>query len=249
MYNPFSLENKIILVTGASSGIGRASAIECSRLGAKVIITARNESRLLQTFRDLEGEGHQMIICDLANESEIDSMVAKLPEVQGLVNNAGFTKILPVQFIGSEDINNIFKVNTVAPMLLLQKLLKKKKLKKGASVVYTSSLAGLGFSTVGNSMYTASKGAISAFVRCAALELAAKNIRVNAVCPAMVDTGILESGIISQEQLEEDVKNYPLGRYGKPNDIAWAMVYLLSDAASWITGDNIIIDGGVTLIK
>lgn len=249
MYNPFSLENKIILVTGASSGIGRASAIECSRLGAKVIITARNESRLLQTFRDLEGEGHQMIICDLANESEIDSMVAKLPEVQGLVNNAGFTKILPVQFIGSEDINNIFKVNTVAPMLLLQKLLKKKKLKKGASVVYTSSLAGLGFSTVGNSMYTASKGAISAFVRCVALELAAKNIRVNAVCPAMVDTGILESGIISQEQLEEDVKNYPLGRYGKPNDIAWAMVYLLSDAASWITGDNIIIDGGVTLIK
>lgn len=246
-YNPYSLEGKTILVTGASSGIGRATAIECSKMGAKLIITARNESRLSQTFHALEGEGHQMILCDLSNESEIDRMVAELPEVQGLVNNAGFTKILPMQFVGSEDLNSILQLNAVAPMLLLQKLLKKKKMKKGASVVFTSSLAGLGFSSVGNSMYTASKGAISAYIRCAALELAPKNIRVNAVCPAMVDTGILESGTITKEQLEEDIKNYPLGRYGQPNDIAWAMVYLLSDASSWITGDNFIIDGGLTL--
>ena len=246
-YNPYSLEGKTILVTGDSSGIGRATAIECSKMGAKLIITARNESRLSQTFHALEGEGHQMILCDLSNESEIDRMVAELPEVQGLVNNAGFTKILPMQFVGSEDLNSILQLNAVAPMLLLQKLLKKKKMKKGASVVFTSSLAGLGFSSVGNSMYTASKGAISAYIRCAALELAPKNIRVNAVCPAMVDTGILESGTITKEQLEEDIKNYPLGRYGQPNDIAWAMVYLLSDASSWITGDNFIIDGGLTL--
>jgi NAD(P)-dependent dehydrogenase (short-subunit alcohol dehydrogenase family) len=246
-YNPYSLEGKTILVTGASSGIGRATAIECSKMGAKLIITARNESRLSQTFLALEGEGHQMILCDLSNESEIDRMVAELPEVQGLVNNAGFTKILPMQFVGSEDLNSILQLNAVAPMLLLQKLLKKKKMKNGASVVFTSSLAGLGFSSVGNSMYTASKGAISAYIRCAALELAPKNIRVNAVCPAMVDTGILESGTITKEQLEEDIKNYPLGRYGLPNDIAWAMVYLLSDASSWITGDNFIIDGGLTL--
>ena len=132
-------------------------------------------------------------------------------------------------------------------MLLLQKLLKKKKLKKGASVVFTSSMAGLGNTTVGNSMYSASKGAISAFIKCVALELAPKSIRVNAVCPAMVDTGILDSGTVSKEQLEEDIKNYPLGRYGKPTDIAWAMIYLLSDASSWITGDNLVIDGGITL--
>ncbi len=246
-YNPYSLEGKTILVTGASSGIGRATAIECSKMGAKLIITARNESRLSQTFQALEGDGHQMILCDLSSESEIDKMVAELPEVQGLVNNAGFTKILPLQFVSSEDLNSILQLNAVAPMLLLQKLLKKKKLKKGASVVFTSSLAGLGLSSVGNSMYTASKGAISAYIRCAALELAPKNIRINAVCPAMVDTGILESGTITKEQLEEDIKNYPLGRYGQPNDIAWAMVYLLSDASSWITGDNLIIDGGLTL--
>ena len=247
MYNPYSLDGKTILVTGASSGIGKTAAIECSRLGAKVIITARNEDRLKQTLSELEGKGHQMILCDLGQEDTIDSLVSDLPEIQGLINNAGFTKILPVQFINHEDINNILEVNLIAPMLLLQKLLKKKKLKKGASVVFTSSMAGLGCCSVGNSMYTASKGAISSFIKCVALELAPKNIRVNAVCPAMVDTGILDSGTVSKEQLEEDMKNYPLGRYGKPADIAWAMIYLLSDASSWVTGDNFVIDGGLTL--
>lgn len=247
MYNPYSLEGKAILVTGASSGIGKAAAVECSKMGAKVIITARNEARLTQTLSELEGEGHQMFLCDLSNEEEIDNMIAQMSEIQGFINNAGYTKLLPVQFINADDIYSILKVNTIAPMILLQKLLKRKKLKKGSSVVFTSSMAGLGSGSVGNSMYTASKGAISAFIRCVALELAPKNIRVNAVCPAMVDTGILDSGTISKEQLDEDIKNYPLGRYGKPNDVAWAMIYLLSDASGWITGDNLIIDGGVTL--
>lgn len=247
MFNPFSLCGKTILVTGASSGIGKASAIECSKMGAKLIITARNEARLTQTLSELEGEGHQMYLCDLSKEEEIDDMIAQMPEIQGLINNAGYTKLLPVQFINTEDINSILKVNTIAPMILLQKLLKKKKLKKGSSVVFTSSMAGLGSSSVGNSMYTASKGAISAFIRCVALELAPKNIRINAVCPAMVDTGILNSGTVSQDQLEEDMNNYPLGRYGSPNDIAWAMIYLLSDASGWVTGDNLVIDGGLTL--
>ena len=247
MYNPYSLEGKTILVTGASSGIGRAAAIECSKLGATVIITARNEARLSQTYNQLEGSGHKMILSDFNNIDEVDKLVAELPELQGFVSNAGFTKILPVQFINLDDINNIMQVNTVVPMLLLQKLLKKKKLQKGASVVFTSSLAGLGSCSVGNSMYSASKGAISAFIRCVALELAPKRIRVNAVCPAMVDTGILDSGTVSKEQLEEDMKAYPLGRYGKPEDIAWAMIYLLSDASSWVTGDNLVLDGGVTI--
>ena len=103
-------------------------------------------------------------------------------------------------------------------------------------------------SSVGNSIYTASKGAISAFIRCAALELAPKSIRINAVCPAMIDTGIIANDTtMSPEQWEEDMKNYPLGGYGRPNDVAWAMIYLLSDASRWITGDNLVIDGGVTL--
>lgn len=248
MYNPFSLEGKTILVTGASSGIGRASAIECSKLGAKVIITARNQERLKHTLNELEGEGHQLFICDLNDEESIDNMVAELPEIQGLVNNAGFTKILPIQFVNSEDLNSILKVNTVAPVVLLQKLLKKKKLKKGASVVFTSSMAGMGSCSVGNTMYAASKGAISAFIKGAAKELAPKGIRVNTVCPAMVDTGILDAGTITKEQIEADIKNYPIGRYGKPEEIAWAMAYLLSDASAWVTGDNMILDGGRSLL-
>ena len=223
MYNPFSLEGKTILVTGASSGIGRATAIECSRMGAKVIITARNEERLKETLEQLEGDDH------------------------GLVNNAGFTKLSLLQFVKEEDLKSIFQVNTIAPALLFQKLLKKKKIKKGASIVFTSSMAGLGCTSVGNSMYTASKGAISAYIKTAALELAPKSIRINAICPAMVNTGILEGGSVTKEQLKEDMKQYPLGRYGDPYDIAWAMIYLLSDASSWITGTNLILDGGLTL--
>lgn len=247
MYNPYSLKGKTILITGASSGIGKATAIECSKMGANVIITARNEAKLIQVMTELEGEGHQMILCDLSNETDINNMVSELPDVQGVINNAGYTKILPVQFINAEELNSILQVNTVAPMLLLQKLLKKKKIKKGASIVFTSSLTGLGCCTVGNSMYSATKGAISAFVRCVALELAPKRIRVNAVCPAMVDTGILNSGTITEEQLAIELNNYPLGRFGDPTDIALAIVYLLSDASSWITGDNLVIDGGLTL--
>lgn len=247
MYNPYSLEGKTILITGASSGIGKATAIECSKMGANVIITARNEAKLIQVMTELEGEGHQMFLCDLSKETDIDKMVAELPDLQGVINNAGYTKILPVQFINTDELNSIFQVNTVAPILLLQKLLKKKKIKKGASIVFTSSLAGLGCCTVGNSMYSATKGAISAFIRCVALELAPKKIRVNAVCPAMVDTGILDSGTITKEQLSTELNNYPLGRFGNPSDIALAMVYLLSDASSWITGDNLVLDGGLTL--
>lgn len=247
MYNPFTLQGKTILITGASSGIGRATAIECSRLGASIIITARNEERLTSTFNELEGEGHQMILCDLNNENEIDKLVVSIPEIQGLVNNAGYTQLLPVNFIKSESFESLLRVNTISPICLLQKLLKKKKLKSESSVVFTSSLAGLGYTTPGNAMYTASKGAISSFIKNAAIELAGKQIRVNAVCPGMVNTGILDSGTVTEEQLQADMKNYPLGRYGEPNEIAWQIINLLSDASKWITGTNVIIDGGYSI--
>lgn len=247
MYNPFSLVGKTILVTGASSGIGRAAAIECSKLGAKVIISARNEQRLKSTFDNLEGYGHQLILCDLANPADVDSLVAGIPEIQGLINNAGIGKLLPIKFIKEYDLEEIFKINTVSPIMLIQKLVKKKKFTKGSSIVFTSSIAGLGSSAIGNTMYTASKGAISAFIKCAALELAPQKIRVNAVCPGMVNTHLIKSADISDETIVEDLKNYPLGRYGEPQDIALAMIFLLSDASSWVTGTNMIIDGGLTL--
>ena len=247
MYNPYSLEGKTILVTGASSGIGRATAIECSKMGAKVIITARNEIRLKKTLDSLYGEGHSMIPCDLSCDSDLDNLMSELPEIQGLVNNAGYTQLLPVNFIKVDAFEKLLKVNTISPICLLQKALKKKKIKGEASVVFTSSLAGLGYTTPGNSMYTASKGAISSFIKNAAIELASKQIRVNAVCPGMVNTGILDNGTVTQEQLDLDMKNYPLGRYGKPEEIAWQIINLLSDASKWITGTNVIIDGGYSI--
>lgn len=247
MYNPFSLEGKTILVTGASSGIGRATAIECSKMGAQVIITARNEVRLLETYNQLEGENHQMIICDLVDENAIETLVQEVPHIDGLVNNAGYQEYLPVPFIKKGKLEAIMSVNTIAPIILLQKLLRAKKITKGASVVFTSSLAGIGINAPGNSMYAATKGAISAFVTGAAIDMAPKQIRVNAVCPGMVNTSILDYGTIGEEELKADAANYPLGRYGEPEDIAYAIIYLLSDASSWVTGSNLVIDGGVSI--
>lgn len=245
-YNPFSLEGKTILVTGASSGIGRATAVECSKLGANVIISARDEKRLEKTKEMMVNGNHQIIPLDLSSNDSLEDFVTGLPKLDGVVLNAGFTSIAPLSFIKEENLKAIFQVNTIAPILLMKNLIKKKRINKDSSIVFTSSLAGLGCTTVGNSMYTASKGAISSFVKCAALELAPKNIRVNAVCPGMVDTGILSKGLISEEQLKADSANYPLGRYGRPEEIAYAIIYLLSDAASWSTGTNLVIDGGLT---
>lgn len=247
LYNPFSLDGKTILITGASSGIGKATAIECSKLGAKVVITARNEDRLQETLKLLEGDGHMMICCNLSDPEAIANMILQLPLLDGVVNNAGFTKTLPIQFIKEEALLDILKVNTVAPISIVRWLIKKKKLNPGSSIVFTSSMSAIGRVSVGNSMYASSKGAISAFVRAAAKELADRKIRVNAVCPGMIDTGILDAGTITVEQMKADIENYPLKRYGKPEEVAWAMIYLLSDASAWTTGTNVIIDGGVSV--
>lgn len=245
MYNPYSLEGKTILVTGASSGIGRATAIECSKMGAKVVITARSQSRLKETLDSLEGEGHQMILCDLTNDDEVSTLVEVTPVLDGLVCNAGINKLVPIRQLKEVDLTNIFAVNTFSPILLVQKLSKKKKIANDASLVFTSSISGIGAAAVGESMYIASKGAVSAFVKAAALEFAKKGIRVNAVCPGMVKTDMSDAYELNEGE-NEDLKNYPLGRYANPEDIAWGIIYLLSNASSWVTGTNMVIDGGLT---
>lgn len=247
-YNPYSLKGKTILVTGASSGIGECTAIECSKLGAKVIITARNVQRLKETYEELNGEGHQQIIADLTNSSMIEELVNQIEKIDGVVSNAGIAITEPIAFYKEDEIEKVFKTNTFSMMLLTKFLVKKKKLNKGASIVYTASIGNVYSAGVANGIYGASKCAIDGFMRTAAVELAAKGIRCNSVNPGMVHTNIMDSnGRITMEQFEEDMKKYPLGRYGRPEDIAWAIIYLLSDASSWITGTALKIDGGVTI--
>jgi NAD(P)-dependent dehydrogenase (short-subunit alcohol dehydrogenase family) len=247
-YNPFSLLGKTILITGASSGIGKATAIECSKMGAKVIITARNVGRLEQTIKQMAGSDHEYIQADLSKSEDIKKLISILPEIDGLVNNAGISKPTLTQFISEEVVNDIFLVNTFAPIYLTQGLLKQKRIKNKGSIVFTSSISGLACSEVGESLYSASKAAINGFVKGAAIELATKGIRLNTVNPGLIDTNIFDEGIITEEQLEEKKKRYPLRRFGKPEEVAYAIIYFLSDASLWTTGANLIIDGGYTLI-
>ena len=248
MYNPFSLENKTILVTGASSGIGKAIAIECSKMGAKVIISGRNEERLNETFSQMSGLGHSIIVADLSSENDRKNLIEQLPTLDGLVNCAGLTKTLPFQFMNADALESVMNVNFTAPTLITASLIKKKKLTKGSSIVFISSVSGVfvGGSPAG-SIYSASKGAVNGMARNMAIDLADKNIRVNCVNPGMIDTAIFDEGVITAEQLEEDRKRYPLKRYGKPEEVAYAVIYLLSDASQWVTGSNLLIDGGYTL--
>ena len=246
-YNPFSLDGKTILVTGASSGIGQETAIQCSKMGAKVVITARNEERLKETFDSLEGDEHILFLAELTDQSQVESLVSQLPTLHGVVLCAGKGMTLPFPFCTREKYDDIFNVNFFAPIELLRLLVKKKKLAQGSSVVFVSSIGGVESFSLGNGVYGASKAALNSTMRFCARELATKKIRVNCVNPGMVNTKLIQGGIISDEQHKLDMENYPLKRYGEPEDIAYGIIYLLSNASSWVTGHSLIIDGGVTI--
>lgn len=250
MYNPFSLEGKTILVTGASSGIGRVTAIECSKLGATLVITARNEMRLRETISLLDGQerSHKMIIADLSNEEGIATLIECMPEIDGCVSNAGVGATLPIQFISTEELERVYKVNCFAPMMLTKALLKKKKLKKGSSVVYTSSIAGVYTYNPGNAIYGSSKNALNVYVKYAAVEIASKKIRLNLVQPGTIETPLIQNRFFSEEDIKRDLEKYPMKRYGQPEEIAHTICFLLSDASSYITGTSIVVDGGRSLI-
>lgn len=246
-YNPYSLEGKTILITGASSGIGQRTAIECSKLGARCVITGRNVERLQETFNQLEGVGHVQIVADLVNQEDLDTLIESTPVIDGLVNNAGISISKPIAFYKQSDLEKTFQTNTFIPMLLVKGLLKKKKINKGGSVVFMSSIAAY-CSHLGNGIYGASKSALMTYMRYCSKELSEKLIRCNSVHPGMVETKLIHDGAVSEEDLKRDLEKYPLKRYGKPEDIAWAVIYLLSNASSWITGTELVIDGGATLI-
>ena len=239
-----NLQGKTILITGASAGIGRGVAITCAQQGAICVITGRNENRLGETLNGLEGEGHQMLATDLTQFEAIPVMVGQLPKLDGIVHCAGIGQRKMVKLLDEADIDHVMDINFKAPVMLQTEILKQKKINKGASIVFIASIAAESPS-MGNSIYSASKGAIISYSLCLKEELAPRLIRVNCISPAMVWTDLVLSDGISEEQLKNDEQKYPLKRYGQPEDIAKLAAFLLSDASSWMTGSNVKITGGV----
>lgn len=242
-FNPFSLTGKTILVTGASAGIGRGIAVTCSKMGAAVVIAGRNEERLGETMGMMEGDGHGMMVCDLTECDSLSASVSALPKLDGVVHCAGIGQRILCKLLTEQDVNQVMDTNFKAPVMLQTELLAKKKINKGASVVFIASIASWSPS-IGNAVYSASKGAIVSYANCLGLELAPRQIRVNCISPAMVWTDLILNGGLDEEQLKEDEQKYPLRRYGTPEDIAHLAVYMLSDASTWMTGSNVKISGG-----
>ena len=245
MKTPFSLEEKVILVTGASSGIGRGIAIACSNMGAKVITVGRNREHLKDTLAMMSGDNHLLIVCDLTKSNEVESAVDEIPKVDGVVHCAGIGQRVLCKELEDSDVDMVMNVNFKAPVLLQSQLLRKKKINKGASIVFVASIASWSPS-IGNSVYSASKGALISYANCLGLELAPRQIRVNCISPAMVRTELVYKEGLSEEQLKADEQKYPLKRYGTPEDIAYLAVYMLSDASCWMTGSNVKISGGIS---
>lgn len=242
-FNPFTLEGKTILVTGASSGIGRGIAIACSKMGATVIINGRNEQRLAETMTEMQGEENLSLAADLSDSNSLTGMVSRLPKLDGIVHCAGIGQRVLCKQLQEADLDTMMDVNFKAPVMLQTEILKQKKINKGASIVFIASIAS-DTPSIGNAVYSASKGAIISYANCLALELAPRLIRVNCILPAMIWTDLILKGGITEEELREDEKKYPLKRYGKPEDIANLSIYLLSNAAAWMTGSSIKITGG-----
>lgn len=246
-YNPFSLEGKTILVTGASSGIGRAAAIECSRCGASIILTARNQDKLLETHNQLDGRGHQIVSCDLTNNNEVSNLVEQVPSLDGIVLSAGINDKSLVKFLSEDHIAKMLTTNFVAPVQLTRLLVKRKKIKKEASVVFISSAAAF-FPSIANAMYASSKAALSQFSKVLALELMPQRIRVNAIEPAFVETDMVKKPEIV-DTINAVRQKSPFRRLLSPIEIAQAAVYLLSDATKLVTGTSIVMDGGYLIAR
>lgn len=247
-YNPFSLEGKKILVTGASSGIGKETAIACSRMGAELIVTGRNSERLNQTFVNLDGNGqrnHVQITADLVVQSELENLVSQIDNINGLALCAGIPCHTPFQFCTSEKFRQVFETNFFSTIELLRLLYVKKKFVDGSSIVIISSVAATR-SDFGTTIYGSTKAALNSVMKYCAKVFATKGIRINTIMPGMVLTP-LASAVWSEKQLQEDIKFYPLKRLGRPEDVANGVIYLLSDASSWITGTSVVIDGGLCI--
>ena len=239
------LENKHILVTGASSGMGRVFSQMIAKEGASVTLVARNEERLQQTLASLVGDGHDYKVCDLTDEDQVKNTIASFTSLDGVVFCAGINDYVPVKFVKQEKIDRIFQTNYFSEILLTQMLLKKKLINKQASLVYISSLSSV-LGVQGTLLYASSKAAINSAVKVIAAELAPQRIRANAICPGIVKTEMLTGTNIDEEAFMKQAEDYPLG-LGTPEDVGHAVLYHLSDGSRWLTGQCMILDGGYSL--
>ena len=249
MYNLVDLSGKQILITGASSGMGRETAILCSKLGARIVAVARNEEKLKETIGTLEGDGHAYYCFDLGNVDKIENFMKKLSSergaIDGFVHSAGVGSTRPIKLLKPAVVREVMNINYFSFIEIIRCLTKKNCYNEGMSIVGISSIS----SKQGNqtkTAYCASKGAMDASVRCLAKELAEKKIRVNAVNPALIRTDIFQQ-FLDNSGDSDDAKSILQRQYlgiGEPIDVANMIAYLLSDAARFITGSCVDVDGG-----
>ena len=251
MNNPFSLQGKTVIITGASSGLGRECALTCSNMGAKVVALGRNEERLNELKNNLKGEEHSVWSFDLTDLDGINSLVnnifGKYGKVDGFVHSAGIEKTAPSKLLSPSDYETLLRVNTISAFEFIRQLCQVKYFNHGGSVIMIASITAL-IARNGLTAYSASKGALISGARTLALEYAKRRIRVNTISPGTVNTPLMQQYLstLSEADREKRLAGFPLG-IGNPSDIANACVYLLSDASQWITGQNLVIDGGYTI--
>ncbi|MCI6828022.1 MAG: SDR family oxidoreductase [Prevotella sp.] len=253
MYNPFSLENKVIIVTGASSGIGAQCAIDCSKMGARIVLVARNEERLKQTLEQCEEPSRHMILpLDLSSsdglKESIKDVVAKVGKINGVVNCAGMSSVTPLKLVTDELLDQFFRTNVYSAINLSKEVTRISNYDKehGCSIIFFASIMGLCGEKC-KTMYSATKGALIAAARSMACELAKNKVRVNVVSPGAIETPInAKLPHMADPELRKELEEKHLLGLGECSDIANACIYLLSDAAKWVTGQNIIVDGGYT---
>ena len=248
-FNPFSLKGKTVLVTGAGSGIGRAISVAASKMGAVVLMVDINEDGMKETKAMLDSQevSHHYYVADLTDKEALNELVDSVAGIDGLVNCAGISNTRPLQMIREEDFDRVVGINTKAPILLTNLLYKKKKLNKGASLVFVSSLAGLYTFTPANGLYSLSKSALTSYAKSCAVEFAIRGIRSNCVNPSMVNTHLKENLALSEEDYQKEIQKYPLRRFAEPEEVANAVIFLLSDASSYVTGHTLLVDGGRSL--
>ena len=241
---PFSLQDKQVLVTGASSGIGQAAALLCAKMGARVIVCGRDAPRLAAVLASLPGAGHTSVLGDLTDAGARQALVEAVPVLDGCVFSAGAAALAPMRMVSQRHLDAMFAVNYDAPVLLTQALLAKKKIAQGASLVYVTAIAEH-FTPTATGIYSGAKAALSATVRTIAIEHAKQGIRANCVSPGYVDTPML-GGLQSAVSLDDKLALTPLGTI-EAADIAAGIAYLLAPASRWVSRTSLVIDGGLRL--